>query len=496
MISGQGDMDDPVEVELKLEYERVHRDRLAGSALLDAQGAERKHLIATYFDTPDLRVHSAGYAVRIRKDGEVHVQTVKASTSTAGALFVRGEWERTLDGEQPILDETAGPLTSCVDPATLGKVEPLFITDVERLSGLIERDGATIEYSIDSGEVRAGPRRIALSEIELELKRGSPQMLFDLARNLNEEVPLRLGVRSKSGCGYALVTGGLSSVAKAEPIRLARDMGAADAFTAIAGSCLKQYRLNETLLLETEAVEAVHQARVGLRRLRSAFALFKPLFAGDDHAVLLAAELRWLAGELGAIRDIDVLLPQFEGPRRAALAAIRESHFNHLRNLLESGRVRLLPIEIAEWLAIGSWKAGHQDRRLHEQMIPVFAANRLDLLRKRIRREGRRLARVDDEHRHEVRKDAKKLRYVAEFLASLFPGRKAHRRLEHLLDRLEALQDKLGKLNDMAAAPELLAQLGLDPEIGARSPKNRTRLLGDAEKCFDALINTKRFWRT
>ena len=496
MNSGQDDMDDPVEIELKLEYERAHRDRLAGSALLGGQGTERKNLIATYFDTPDLRVYSAGYAVRIRKDGEDQIQTVKASASTAGALFMRGEWERPIDEAKPILDESAGPLARCLDAVTLGQVEPIFTSDVERLSGMIEHAGTTIEYSIDSGEVRAGQRRAALSEIELELKTGSPQMLFDLARSLNEEVPLRLGVRSKSGRGYALVKGGLSSAAKAEAIRLPREMGAADAFITIAGSCLKQYRLNETLLLETEAVEAVHQARVGLRRLRSAFTLFKPLFAGDDRAVLLAAELRWLAGELGAIRDIDVLLPQLDGPRRAALAAIRESHFSHLRNLLESSRVRLLPIELAEWLAIGSWKTLHQDPRLHEQMIPLFAANRLDRLRKRIKREGRRLARVDAAHRHEVRKDAKKLRYAAEFFVSLFPGRKAHRRREHLLDRLEALQDKLGKLNDMAAAPELLARLGLDPEIGPQTPKSLSRLLGHAEKCFDALIHTKRFWRT
>ena len=129
-------------------------------------------------------------------------------------------------------------------------------------------------------------------------------------------------------------------------------------------------------------------------------------------------------------------------------------------------------------------------------MISAFAADRLDRLRKRIRREGRCLATLDDEHRHEVRKDAKKLRYAAEFFVSLYPDRKARRRMERLLDRLEALQDKLGRLNDMAAAPELLAKLGLDPEIGPPRPKARRRLLCDAERCFDALVETKRFWRS
>ena len=155
----------------------------------------------------------------------------------------------------------------------------------------------------------------------------------------------------------------------------------------------------------------------------------------------------------------------------------------------------VVPIELAEWLAVGRWRDAPADVSRRVEDISSFAGKRLDRLRKRIRHEGRGLANLDDEPRHGVRKDAKKLRYAAEFLGSLYPGRKARRRLDHLLDRIEALQDKLGQLNDIAAAPELLARLGLEIDLAAPGKKTRKRMLAEAEDCFEALIDTKRFSR-
>lgn len=487
-------MSDPVEVELKLEYEPADRDRLIASSLLGTDAKPPKQLLATYFDTPDLRLNKAGYTLRIRKDGRRRVQTVKASGSRTTGLFVRGEWERPVRSDRPVLDAKAGPLGQMLDASAIARLAPIFVTDVERHGGPIESEASLIEYAIDRGETRAGQRAAPLSELELELVRGSPRQLFDLARRLNETVPLRLGVQSKSARGYALI-GRVAGAVKADPIDLDGDMGAGEAFAVIAAGCLRHYRLNETLLLDDGSVEAVHQSRVALRRLRSALSLFRPLFAGDDQAALIGAELRWLAGELGEIRDIDVLLPKLDHDSRETVAQVRKDRFVHLRNTLESSRVRLLPIDIAEWLAVGRWHDEPADRSLHDGNVRIFAARRLDRLRKRLKREGRGLAGLEDEPRHEVRKDAKKLRYAAEFLVSLYPGRKARRRMDRLLDRIETLQDKLGQLNDMAAAPELLSRLGLNLELPSMSRKKRKRLLAEADECFEALIDTKCFWR-
>jgi triphosphatase len=489
-------MGEPVEIELKLEYDPSDRERLIACAGLSDEAQTAIRLGATYYDTPDLRLDKAGYALRIRKEAGRHVQTVKAASRQAAGLFVRSEWESAVGGDTPVLDEKAGPLCQLFDSATLGRVAPLFSTDVERIAGSVEHaGGSVIDLAIDSGEVRAGARHCALSEIELELKRGSSEALFDLARSLGERVPLRLGVQSKSERGYALSRNKSATAAKGEAVHLERSMAAGEAFALIAASCIRQYRLNEDLLLRSAGAEAVHQARVGLRRLRTAFWLFRPLLSNDDKIAMFAAELRWLAGELGEIRDIDVLLPQLDAPQRRTIAALREARFQHLRNQLQTGRARSLPIELAEWLAIGAWRSRPADADMLDADLRGFASDRLERLRKRIKREGRGLSEFGDEHRHEIRKDAKKLRYATEFFVGLYPGRKARRRMDRFLARLEALQDKLGELNDRAAAPALFARLGIDNALPSPEKKERKRLLEDVEDCLETLIDCKRFWR-
>jgi len=489
-------MDEPVEIELKLDFDPADRDRLASCALFGPEPAAKRRLAATYFDTPDFHLDKAGYALRIRKEGNKRVQTVKAASSEAAGLFVRGEWEVRVTTASPVFDERSGPLAQLFDADTLGRLTPIFITAIERQAAPLDRpDGSRIEYAIDTGEVRAGTRRSLVCELELELQKGTASALFDLARTLNEQVPLRLGVMTKSERGYALARNAFTAAVKAEALRLDRRMTAGDAFAAIAAACIRQYRRNEDLLLLSGGVEQLHQARVALRRLRTAFWLFAPLFKGDARAPLFAADLRWLAGELGEVRDIDVLVPQLADPARSALFSIRESRFGHLRTLLDSDQVRLLPIALAEWLTLGQWRTEPAAPDLRDRDIRTFADERLERLRKRIKREGKGLADLNDDHRHSVRKDAKKLRYASEFFVSLYPGRKARRRMDRFLDRIEALQDKLGRLNDIATVPELFARLGLDTDLPIPGKKERKHLLKDAEDCFDALIDSKRFWR-
>ncbi|MGO6747747.1 CHAD domain-containing protein, partial [Rhizobium ruizarguesonis] len=69
---------------------------------------------------------------------------------------------------------------------------------------------------------------------------------------------------------------------KAEHLDLDRNTKASAAFREIAASCFRQFRLNEEILRQRRNSEALHQARVALRRLRSAFSQFKPLLKGDE----------------------------------------------------------------------------------------------------------------------------------------------------------------------------------------------------------------------
>jgi triphosphatase len=483
-------LSEPLETELKLEITPSDQGRLDLSGLTAKPGGAAKSLISTYYDTPDQSLRKAGYSLRVRESGGRFVQTVKAQGGASAGYFVRPEWEQDIPRSRPVLDN-AGPLAEVIGAQTLRGVNRAFVTEIERKTHRIDFEGATILIADDCGEVRAGRHAEQIREVELELERGDPRAIFMLARKIGGDVPVRLGVQSKSERGYQLLDQRRRKSFKSEPILLSPEDGTAAAFDTIAQSCIRQFRLNETLLLAKGAPEPVHQARVGLRRLRSAFSLFKPLYGDDARAELLRAELRWLAHLLGQVRDLDVLIPRLPDADRDAVAATREDVFARVMAEVDSARTRLLMLDLIEWLAFGEWrrKSGALDAD-----IGSAARTILKTRRKKLKRHGRKLIDLTDEERHELRKEAKKLRYAAEFFETLYaeePARTEHR---HFLDRLQKLQDQLGELNDLAAYPALLAELGIDSGVPASS-EDRDAMLEKAQHDYQELMALDRFWR-
>lgn len=482
-------MTERLEIELKLEFDPIDRERLDAALPLADVDAAVEQLIATYFDTPAREVRQAGYSLRIRREGGNRVQTVKADGGSAVGLFARGEWERDMTGDRPVLDARSGPLAQIIGPDAVACLKPLFVTDVRRTTRVLNVEDARFTCAIDDGEIRAGGQRGALCEVELELESGSARWLFDFARRLDDVVPLRLSAYSKAERGYALVDDRVDRSARSEPVTLDPRGKVGEAFERIARSCLRHFRYNEDVLLRTGGVEPLHQARVGLRRLRTAFSLFEPLIAEDGRADLLVAELRWLAAELGEVRNLDVLIARAGHALHERLIVARERTFDHVRVELASARMRLLMIDLAEWLAFGDWRSSPM---MHRDIEP-FVTKQLERRRRQFKRRGKGLVGLDDGHRHKARIATKKLRYATQFFVSLYRTGKAHRRYEQFLEPLETLQDRLGALNDLVIAPRILASLGIDAK--APGAGKRERLLRDAGQAYDALIDAKRFWR-
>jgi triphosphatase len=358
-------------------------------------------------------------------------------------------------------------------------------------------DDARIDVALDRGDIVAGDRRTPLSEIELELVEGTPAALFSFARKIDAVAPVRLGVLSKAERGYRLL-GPATRAVKAEPVALTPEMGVPGVFRILADACLRQFRLNE-ILLGSGGVEAVHQARVALRRLRSALSMFKAVLE-DETFAHLKNELKWLAGVLGEVRDLDVLISRCKDETLSeTLAMAREKAFAAAAAELASPRTRALMLDFSHWLACGDWLSLPHTREIRERPVVDFAAGALDRLRRKVKKGGRDLVDLDDEARHEVRKDAKKLRYASDFFATLFDRKRQKRRHGRFRDALEALQDQLGALNDAAAMPEVLARLGLEDDATAAfpssTPQNRRDGIKAAADAHDALLDTKRFWR-
>ncbi|SFO10303.1 CHAD domain-containing protein [Sphingomonas sp. OK281] len=143
------------------------------------------------------------------------------------------------------------------------------------------------------------------------------------------------------------------------------------------------------------------------------------------------------------------------------LSHARDAAYAAVDTALGSDRVRALMLDLTEWLTCGAWRTKPSMRDARDASARHFAAGTLHALFCRVSKRGRSPSTLEDEERHEIRKTAKRLRYGAEFLGSVFSRRKRSRRYGNFVGSLEELQEQLGALNDMATARAVLDRFGL-----------------------------------
>jgi triphosphatase len=109
--------------------------------------------------------------------------------------------------------------------------------------------------------------------------------------------------------------------------------------------------------------------------------------------------------------------------------------------------------------------------------------------------------------RDRLRIQTKKLRYAAEFFASLFPSKRASKHRKRFLSALERLQDGLGDLNDIAVHEKRIAALGGNHQLsnparvfaaGLLTGREDARIepaMTEATHAYADLVKVKRFWR-
>ena len=248
---------------------------------------------------------------------------------------------------------------------------------------------------------------------------------------------------------------------KAEPVHLRGRMTLEDAFQAIGLNCVAQIEANVPGVLK-QHVESLHQMRVGLRRLRALLAMFEEL---APPPVPLHASIEWLSGELGPARDWDVLadstikrVPGIDAHALRQAAHDRATgHHAQILHVLRDARYTELMAQLKDWLGERRWQP-EGGLPKESPLLERAAKSALPLLRTAEKRLAKRidgLEEADAPGRHRVRIAAKKARYAAEFFRDLLPAQRVKRYLGHL----EKLQDRLGALNDLAVADQLLEEL-------------------------------------
>jgi CHAD domain-containing protein len=310
--------------------------------------------------------------------------------------------------------------------------------------------------------------------VELELKDGAPEFLYEAAETMISAIDARLCLISKGSYGYRLAGGYTAEPEHSLDLRFDHDPSIESAFQTIADACLRQYSINEECLRAGIEPEAIHQARVAIRRLRAAFSMFKGIVAGDD-ADNIRKELKWLSDLLGKARDLDVFVDsqlmviKLEHPGVPGLEelvqsveSMRNDSHNQLQEAIHSHKLRQLILSAVRCVHNGEWMLSDESAISRETPFLDFAKSELDRRFGSVRKNKKAVRGHDALKRHRVRIKAKKLRYMAEFLKTLAPGRA----FSQTSKKLKRLQDLLGALNDQIAEERLLGQVAQE----ARKP--------------------------
>lgn len=424
------------------------------------RGPEEFALSAVYYDTEDLRLARAGITLRRRSGGGDdgwHLKLPAGKDARDEVRLPPGE-----PGAPP------APLVLLTRAAHRGApLVPVVELDTARREWMLaDSDGhplATVTDDRVTGQTLAAPTSVTRwEEIEVELAdRGTPEVLDRIEQALLDAGARRAGSWSKLGRVLAdrlpPPRTGVGEHATAGEVVLAYLAEQADAIRAMD----PQVRRN--------APDSVHSMRVACRRMRSSMQSFRTVLDRRRTDVLVE-ELRWLAGQLGGARDLEVqeerisaavgaLPPEFAmGPVAAQVTRFfsrRRVEASHTADEALNGDRYLALLDAIDALLADpplTPAAGAPAR----EVLPAAVARAVKRTRRALRAADATSPGPErDEHLHEMRKAAKRLRYAAEAVRPV-RAKKAKR----LVKQVKAVQELLGEHQDSVVARGLLRELG------------------------------------
>ena len=432
-----------------------------------------EELDAVYYDTDDLRLSGSSAILRRRTGG-----------SDAG-------WHLKLPLPGDSREEIQSALTDVVPDAlldlTVSRTRGAELTPVVRIRStrevrhLVDADGALrAVLSIDTvraESLRAQGRLAAWSELEVELAEDSDPALLDaVEKKLRKQGIAR--AHSPSKLARAL------DATEAAPVDASHRPGAlapGSSGEQVLAYVREQVRGLTALdpAVRRDRPDSVHKMRVTCRRLRSCLRSYRSVL-DRDVTDPIRAELKWLAGELGAERDQEVLMERLSegievlpeelvlGPVAARLRAwnVRHSTESHQRTLDALGSRRYLTLLDSLAMLVEQpplrAKAGKEARKVTAKAV-LKEYGRLD---KRITRALDLSPGPErDVALHEARKAAKKVRYATEVARPALgkPAKRLGKRVKAVQKVLGDHQDSVvarGAIRDLAVAAQTVNEAG------------------------------------
>jgi inorganic triphosphatase YgiF len=444
----------PAETELKLRIDPKDAARVGRLPWLAGVRAKPIQLGNLYYDTPERDLAALGVALRHRVIGRRWFVTAKSRQSSTAGLAVRSEWEYPC--EPGILD-----FSGVGDEALRQRLEhlrprlqPLFSTDFKRRLWLFEPHAdLAVEVAVDQGRIVSGERSEALCEIELELKRGEPHALYELALDIAGHLPVLPENRSKAERGHRLARGIADAPASATLSPIDGNLSPVDAFVRLATACIDHLLANAEGVRQHDDPEYIHQARVAIRRLRALLKVFARVlpsgFATDYNPAW-----RQLAALFGDARDRDVLVDEtladiarhFDG--HDGIERFLEYAIKQRARARETARSAMLTAEPGILILRFLSDLGRLPPSPPDADFKAFAREQLARRASRVRKDCKRISAMTIEDLHRLRIQFKRLRYAVEFFEPLLKKGAAAR----YLPQIKALQESLGGINDAERA--------------------------------------------
>ncbi|MFC0508458.1 CYTH and CHAD domain-containing protein [Micromonospora costi] len=427
-------------------------------------------LVATYVDTPDLRLARAGVSLRHREGDELP-WTVKLPTDAPG---VRQEISR----PGPLGDPPAA-LAALVTVHSRGApLAPAVVVRTERHAyEVVGPDGDVLAEVVDDrvttrtpdGAVTGGFR-----ELEVERKAGDRALLDRIGSVLGDAGARGGSFVPKHVRALGPAAGGEPDLVP--PTGLPSRPTAGDVVTEAVRRGVRRLVEHDPLVRLRAPLDgdtAVHRMRVACRRLRSDLRTFGPLVR-PGWARPLRDELRWLAGVLGAARDAEVLRARLRRTAAADPISPLDSAAVDRLDARLGERERQALVAVDEALASARYLALVDALVLAARaprLTPLAADPAARVLPRLVARPWRRLAggkgrpgavaELDplgpDERWHAVRKRGKQARYAASAVAPALGGRAGK-----LASALTRVQDLLGEHQDAAVAARTWLELAAE----------------------------------
>jgi inorganic triphosphatase YgiF len=464
----------PVEIELRYAVPHGQRTALLAELQRHSGTTGRQTLAAAYIDTPDRRLARAGMAWRVRREGRRWVQTLKAGGGGGGGgadALTRFEHEvprpnASFDAQAHAGTDAGDRLLALLAQAANEGQTPQvrFRTDVRRVTRRIRTRGAVVELAFDEGRLSAGDHSLRLHELEFELVSGSTTAMLALTQRWRQRYGLVFEPRTKAERGDRLAEGSdQPAVRRARPAQLGTEADALQAFVPIVDECLDQITRNAHGLAMGDpdlAAAHVHQARVGIRRLRSALKVFGGWVPAPAPA--LVDGLRTVFAELGRTRDRDVLDSGVAHALAAAgappLPLPAPEDVPDPAALMAANATQALLLDWLSWrvgLAAETQAKGRKARQAELDRFHRDLSRRLRKWHGQLQRDFESFDQLEEPAIHALRKRVKRQRYAVRFFAPLLPARTVKRYLRPLA----RLQNRMGELNDLYVARDLYQAL-------------------------------------